>query len=203
MCTVVLGHSFLKQPTSRMFFWGHASWKRNPQRSPKSRKHISNTETHSKKMENNWPCSKNRQELRVVSHKLFPLNLLLGTDYPCWVFFPGNPRPNLKLGSLSSCNLFHPFLGAPTSCQWIGGLVSRKICRKLCGFRDPRPRRSLSLPRLNQGLPPWRRWRRTLWRRASGTRTFRWWEVWFCFASWNRRVRCFFCRCLKWFEEFS
>lgn len=37
-------------------------------------------------MENNWPCSKNRQELRVVSHKLFPLNLLLGTDYPCWVF---------------------------------------------------------------------------------------------------------------------
>ena len=100
-------------------------------------------------------------------------------------------KPKSPVGESILSNLFHPFLGAPTSCQWIGGLVSRKICRTLCGFRDPRLWRSLSLPRLNQGLPPWRRWRRTLWR-ASGTRTFRWWEVWFCFASWNCRVRCFF-----------
>lgn len=72
MCTVVLGHSFLKQPTSRMFFCGHASWKRNPQRSPKSRKHINDTETHSKKMKHKLALLKSGRNCGSSLTSCFP-----------------------------------------------------------------------------------------------------------------------------------
>ena len=120
MCTVVLGHNFLKQPTSRMFFWGHASWKRNPQRSPKSRKHINDTKTHSNKWKINWPCSKAAGIAGRLSQVVSPESPVGHWLSLLFFFFPGNPQAQISSWGVYPQQSFSSFSRCPhiVSMDW-------------------------------------------------------------------------------------